>query len=333
MRCPVLMPLLAGCLLYALTIAPAPVHAAERPVPQTEPAPGAPDRIELWPDGKVPGELAGPNAPNVVERSDNSALPDRYIDNVSAPYLVAYRPARPNGTALLVIPGGGYQRIVLDKEGTALVPAFVEQGGVTLFVLRYRLPAGRDDRQAALADAQRALRLIRSNADRWQLDPHRIGVMGFSAGGHVAARLSTGFATALPGLGDAVDAVSARPDFALLLYPVIDMGAHAHSGSRTRLLGERPGAALEKQFSQQTQVTAQTPPTFLVHAQDDTVVPVQNSLLYYQALLDAGVPSEMHLFAHGGHGFGVRIPPALTSTQWPSLALRWMQAQRGQGTP
>jgi len=330
MRCAVLLSLLVGCLLGA---AVSPAAAAERAVPKTEPAPGAPDRIALWPAGQVPGEPARASTPHVVERSDDPTLPDRYIDNVSVPYLVAYRPAKPNGTALLVIPGGGYQRIVLDKEGTALVPAFVEQGGVTLFVLRYRLPAGRDDRQAALADAQRALRVIRANAATWQLDPHRIGVIGFSAGGHVAARLSTGYATVLPGSGDAIDTVSARPDFALLLYPVIDMGAHAHSGSRSRLLGERPGTDLEMQFSLQAHVTAQTPPTFLVHAQDDTVVSVQNSLLYYQALLAAGVPSEMHLFAHGGHGFGVRIPAALTTTQWPALALRWMQAQVGEGTP
>ncbi len=329
MRCAVLMPLLAGCLLAATALNP--VRAAERPVPETEPAAGAPARIALWPGDRVPGEAGTPSTPNVIERSDDAALPDRYIDNVSAPYLVAYRPARPNGSALLVIPGGGYQRIVLDKEGTALVPAFVEQGGVTLFVLRYRLPAGRSDRQAALADAQRALRVIRAGAGQWHVDPNRIGVMGFSAGGHVAARLSTGFATALPGIGDAIDAVSARPDFALLLYPVIDMGAQAHAGSRTRLLGAQPAAALERQFSLQTQITAQTPPTFLVHAQDDSVVPVQNSLLYYQGLLAAGVPSEMHLFAQGGHGFGVRIPAALTTTQWPTLALRWMQAQGGEG--
>jgi len=330
MRCAVLLPLLVGCLIGAAVF---PAAAAGRPVPETEPGPGAPGRVELWPAGQVPGEAARASTPNVVERSDDPTLPDRYIDNVSAPYLVAYRPAKPNGTALLVIPGGGYQRIVLDKEGTALVPAFVEHGGVTLFVLRYRLPAGRDDRQAALADAQRALRVIRADAATWKLNPHRIGVIGFSAGGHVAARLSTGFATVLPGSGDAIDKVSARPDFALLLYPVIDMGAHAHSGSRTRLLGERPSTALETQFSVQTQVTSRTPPTFLVHAQDDTVVSVQNSLLYYQALLGAGVPSEMHLFAHGGHGFGVRIPPGLTTTQWPALALRWMQAQGAEGTP
>ncbi len=316
--------LLGGLLAVGLVD---PTWAAERAVPESEPAVGNPERIALWPAGKVPGERGAASAARVIERSADPALPDRYIDGVSAPYLVAYRPAKPNGSALLVIPGGGYQRIVLDKEGTALVPAFVEQGGVTLFVLRYRLPTGRPDRQAALADAQRALRLIRQDAARWQLDPQRIGVIGFSAGGHVAARLSTGFDTPLPGVGDAIDAISARPDFALLMYPVIDMGTHAHSGSRQRLVGEHPDAALTQQFSMQQQVSAKTPPTFLVHAQDDDVVPVQNSLLYYQALLQAGVPSEMHLFAHGGHGFGVRIPPDFTTTQWPALALRWMQAQ------
>ncbi|WNH54088.1 alpha/beta hydrolase [Stenotrophomonas oahuensis] len=325
MRAAVWKSLLLGGLVTVGVVAP--TWAAERAVPESEPAVGSPERIALWPAGKVPGELGAASAPRVIERSADPALPDRYIDGVSAPYLVAYRPAKPNGSALLVIPGGGYLRIVLDKEGTALVPAFVEQGGVTLFVLRYRLPAGRSDRQAALADAQRALRLIRHDAARWQLDPQRIGVIGFSAGGHVAARLSTGFDMPLAGVGDAIDALSARPDFALLMYPVIDMGVHAHTGSRQRLLGEHPDAALAEQFSMQQQVSAKTPPTFLVHAQDDDVVPVQNSLLYYQALLQAGVPSEMHLFAHGGHGFGVRIPPDLTTTQWPALALRWMQAQ------
>nr|WP_244880255.1 alpha/beta hydrolase [Stenotrophomonas rhizophila] len=301
-------------------------RAAERSVPATEPAAGAPDRIELWPHGQVPGETGPASVPNVIERSTDPALPDRYIDNVGAPYLVVYRPARPNGSALLVVPGGGYQRIVLDKEGTALVPAFVDEGGVTLFVLRYRLPAGRNDRQAALADAQRAMRVIRAGAARWQLDPARIGVMGFSAGGHVAARLSNGFDTPVYPHRDAIDALSARPDVALLIYPVIDMGSHAHTGSRSRLLGPHPDSTLQ-QFSMQDQVRADTPPTFLVHAQDDTVVSVHNSLVYYQALLRAGVSTEMHLFPQGGHGFGVRIPPGLTVAQWPELALRWIPSR------
>ena len=318
----VLMPLLTLALL-ACSLA----NAAERAVPDTEPPPGAPDRIALWPEGRVPGEAGPATAPNVVERSTDPARPDRYIDHVSAPYLAVYRPARPNGSALLVVPGGGYQRIVLDKEGTALVPAFVDEGGVTLFVLRYRLPAGRSDRQAALADAQRAMRVIRADAARWKIDPERIGVMGFSAGGHVAARLSNGFDAPAYPHRDAIDALSARPDVALLIYPVIDMGAHAHSGSRERLLGPHPDAALQQQFSMQDQVRADTPPTFLVHAQDDDVVPVHNSLVYYQALLRAGVTTEMHLFPFGGHGFGVRIPAGLTVAQWPELALRWIPSR------
>lgn len=318
---------LALPMLTLLLLAGGLAHAAERAVPETEPAAGAPDRIVLWPDGQVPGEGGPATVPNVIERSRDPALTDRYIDNVSAPYLVVYRPARPNGSALLVVPGGGYQRIVLDKEGTALVPAFVEQGGVTLFVLRYRLPAGRSDRQAALADAQRAMRVIRADAARWQIDPQRIGVMGFSAGGHVAARLSNGFDAPAYPHRDAIDALSARPDVALLIYPVIDMGTHAHTGSRTRLLGPHPDAALQQQFSMQDQVRADTPPTFLVHAQDDNVVSVHNSLVYYQALLRAGVTTEMHLFPFGGHGFGVRIPAGLTVAQWPELALRWIPSR------
>jgi acetyl esterase/lipase len=324
MRRPLLLPLLM-LLLLASPLALA--RAAERSVPATEPAAGAPDRIELWPHGQVPGETGPASVPNVIERSTDPALPDRYIDTISAPYLVMYRPPRPNGSALLVVPGGGYQRIVLDKEGTALVPAFVDEGGVTLFVLRYRLPAGRSDRQAALADAQRAMRVIRAGAARWQIDPQRIGVMGFSAGGHVAARLSNGFDTPVYPHRDAIDALSARPDVALLIYPVIDMGSHAHTGSRSRLLGPHPDSTLQQQYSMQEHVRADTPPTFLVHAQDDTVVSVHNSLVYYQALLRAGVSTEMHLFPQGGHGFGVRIPPGLTVAQWPELALRWIPSR------
>jgi acetyl esterase/lipase len=194
-------------------------------------------------------------------------------------------------------------------------------------VLRYRLPAGRSDRQAALADAQRAMRVIRAGAARWQIDPQRIGVMGFSAGGHVAARLSNGFDAPVYPHRDAIDALSARPDVALLIYPVIDMGTHAHTGSRSRLLGPHPDSTLQQQFSMQEHVRADTPPTFLVHAQDDTVVSVHNSLVYYQALLRAGVSTEMHLFPQGGHGFGVGIPPGLTVAQWPELALRWIPSR------
>jgi len=295
-----------------------------------EPAAGSADRIALWPQGMAPGDKPLAQAQRIVERSSDPALPDRYIDHVSAPYLVAYRPTKPNGSALLVVPGGGYQRVVLDKEGTALVPALVEQGGVTLFVLRYRLPGeGRADREAALADAQRALRLIRHHAKDWGLDPQRIGTMGFSAGGHLAARLGNGFDRNVYPHSDAIDAESARPDFQLLIYPVITMrGNDVHAGSRDRLLGSAPSDELLQHYSMQLQVRADTPATFLLHAADDEVVPVGNSLQLYASLRSANVSSEMHLFPHGGHGFGTRGTAGLTTAAWPQLALSWMASQQ-----
>jgi acetyl esterase/lipase len=300
-----------------------------------EPATGSADRVGLWPTAVAPGYKLLDQPPRIVERSRDPALPDRYITHVSEPYLVVYRPTLPNGIGLLVIPGGGYKRVVLDKEGSALVPAFVEQGGITLFVLRHRLPGeGRADREAALADAQRALRLIRSRAAQWQLDPHRIGVMGFSAGGHHAARLGTGFDKPVYPATDAVDRLSARPDFELLIYPVIDMaGPDAHAGSRERLLGPHPDARLLRQYSMQYQVHPDTPPTFLVHAQDDPAVPVGNALQFYRALLRVGVPTEMHLFPHGGHGFGVRGTSGLTTAAWPRLARDWIATQPEKTSP
>ncbi len=291
-----------------------------------EPSVDSPDRIALWPQGLAPGDKPLAQPQRIIERSTDATLPDRFIEHVSAPYLVVYRPTRPNGSALLVIPGGGYQRVVLDKEGTALVPAFVEQGGVTLFVLRYRLPGeGHDDREAALADAQRALRLIRHRAGEWAINPQRIGAIGFSAGGHLAARLGTGFDRAVYPATDAIDRESARPDYQLLIYPVIDMlGPDSHSGARQRLLGNAPDAVQLQRYSMQAQVRNNTPPTFLVHAADDDVVPVGNSLLFYQALQTAGISSEMHLFPQGGHGFGTRSTAGLTAAAWPRLALDWM---------
>ena len=239
-----------------------------------------------------------------------------------------YRPANPDGRAVLVVPGGGYQRVVLDKEGTALLPDFVEQGGLTLFVLEYRLPGEghRDGREVPLADAQRAMRLIRQRAPEWGVDPERIGVMGFSAGGHVAASLATRHGQRSYAPVDAADAQDARPDFALLVYPVIDMGTHAHPGSRQRLLGDAPAADAIEAYSLQNRVDAHTPPVFLLHALDDEVVPVENSLSLEAALRQAGIEHETHLYARGGHGFGVRQAEG-TLALWPRLALAWIRAQ------
>lgn len=323
-----LKPLLQLAFAAFIGFTAAPVLAAS----DGEPAPGSAERIALWPQGMAPGDKALPQTQRIVERSADPALPDRYIEHVSTPYLVVYRPAKPNGSALLVIPGGGYQRVVLDKEGKALVPALVEQGGVTLFVLRYRLPGeGRTDREAALADAQRAMRLIRHRATEWGLDRQRIGAMGFSAGGHLAARLGNGFDRNVYPHSDAIDAESARPDFQLLIYPVITMiGADTHAGSRQRLLGNMPSDALLQQYSMQRQVRADMPPSFLVHAADDDVVTVGNSLQFYDSLRSAKVSAELHLFPHGGHGFGTRGTAGLTTAAWPQLALSWMASQTTQ---
>jgi acetyl esterase/lipase len=313
--------------MFALALGLMSANAAFAQAPSSETPDEAASRIWLWPDKTGPGSGRVAAIQRIVERSDDASTPDRIITGVTQPYLVVYRPRHPNGVALLVAPGGGYERIVLDKEGSALVPAFVERAGVTLFVLRYRLPGdGHDDAgDAPLADAQRAMRLVRARAHEWNLEPRRIGVIGFSAGGHVAASLGTRFDDKVYTAVDAVDRHSARPDFMLLVYPVIDMGAHAHRGSRARLLGANPTAADIAAYSPQRQVGTDTPPTFLLHAADDDSVPVDNSLLFFDALRRAGVPAELHVYPHGGHGFGVR-GACDSLAAWPQLALDWMQS-------
>jgi len=280
--------------------------------------------IVLW-----PASSGGP-AGRITERSRDPEAPDRIIEDVRAPYLAVHRPERPNGTALLVTPGGGYARIVLDKEGTALVPAFVDAAGITLFVLRYRLPdrAHAEGADAPLADAQRAMRLIRAHASDYGIDPSRVGVMGFSAGGHVAARLAT-TPDAVYTPVDAADTQSPRPDFALLVYPVISMHAPlAHAGSRARLLaaGAASDASALDRLSPDRHVDGRTPPLFLLHAQDDDVVPVGNALAMHAAAVGAGVPASLHVFPHGGHGFGTRDATGALA-RWPQLAIDWIQEQ------
>jgi acetyl esterase/lipase len=292
-----------------------------------------PLELPLW-SGPAPGSEGVVLTQRVVERSADPALPDRYADGILRPGLTVYRPANPDGRALLVIPGGGYQRVVLDKEGSALVPAFVEDAGLTLFVLQYRLPGEghHDARDVPLADAQRAIRLIRSRAAEWGIDPASVGVMGFSAGGHVAASLATRHAERTYAPVDAADALDARPAYALLVYPVIDMGAHAHPGSRQKLLGDAPTQEAVQAYSLQNRVDARTPPVFLLHAQDDAVVPVENSLLFEHALRSANIEHETHLYAHGGHGFGVREARG-TLALWPQLAIAWIRAHAPVATP
>lgn len=320
------MPLFRSVLCLSVLLLLAPAHAADLPLRDGQRLAGevAGERLPLWPDGQVPGESGPARAARVVERSADPARPDRFVDGIDAPYMIVHAPPHPNGQAVLVIPGGGYQRVVIDKEDSELVPDWVQRAGFTLFVLRYRLPQPGRDRQAALADAQRALRVVREQAARRGLDGDGVAVMGFSAGGHVAARLATAFDAPVYPARDGIDRLSARPARAVLVYPVIDMGAHAHSGSRARLLGQQPDAALAGAYSVQQHVRADMPPTMLIHANDDHVVSVHNSEVMAKALAAAGVEHELHLFAHGGHGFGMRVPATATLASWPPLAQRWL---------
>lgn len=282
------------------------------------------ETLDLW-TGMPPGAPTPLPTETVDERSTDPLLADRAVFGISKPRLVVFRPLRPTGAAALVIPGGGYRWIVIDKEGYEIGRWFAARG-ITTFVLFHRLPAegwaaGPD---VALADAQRAMRLIRARADAYGIDPQRIAALGFSAGGHVCADLATrhAFTTGMP--VDAIDALPARPLIAAPIYPVVTMTPPlAHAGSRGKLLGDSPSLALERAHSPHLNVTASTPPCFLVHAVDDDVVPVENSLLLHAALRAQRVPAELHLFEHGGHGFGLRKAAGKPAEAWPDLFTAW----------
>jgi len=243
------------------------------------------------------------------------------------PKLTVYRaPAEDaNGAAVVVCPGGSYGRLASDHEGKQ-VAEWLNSLGVSAFVLQYRL-GPRYRHPAPLQDAQRAIRLVRARAADWGVDPARVGILGFSAGGHLASTTATHFDDGREGAADPVERQSARPDFAVLAYPVISLeGAPAHSNSRRNLLGEPADPALVELLSNERQVTARTPPTFLFHTADDPGVLATNSLLFFEALQAKGVPGELHVFAHGKHGVGLAADdPALS--QWPRLCALWMQAR------
>jgi acetyl esterase/lipase len=282
-------------------------------------------QIDVWPDGPV-GSASFAEPQEVRERSKDPAVQDRAAFNIVTPDLMVYRPENPNGTALLVTPGGAYARVVYDKEADEIAPA-LNDAGITVFRLLYRLPGGGQATHAPLADAQRAMRLIRANAEEWGIDPARVGVLGFSAGGHLAAWLS-----AAPDLSayepvDAADELSARPDFLALGYPVITMEEGVtHPQSREELLGATPDSAAVESHSIERMVTADMPPTFIFGANDDTAVVPENSLRLVAALRQAGVPVELHLFQQGEHGFSLRFVRELPAGVWPELLVSWMRA-------
>jgi len=276
--------------------------------------------ITLWPEG-VPGAKAiGPEK-----------IGSGYNSNVTDASLTRIGPAvdRPNGTAVIICPGGGYVRMSTAREGEQY-GNWLSTLGVTAYVLKYRMQEY--GHPAPLQDVLRAVRTLRSRAAELGIDPARIGVMGSSAGGHLAASAGTLFDHPLGRTGAPLDATSARPDFLMLMYPVITMkDPAAHAGSRKALLGANPSPAAIELMSLENQVTSATPPTLLIHTQEDQAVPVENSIVFYQALTRAKVPAEMYLFEHGSHGMGMRDGLGTTSL-WPRRAEEWLR-ERGLLTP
>lgn len=279
--------------------------------------------IYLW-SGTAPGSEGKTLVETITDRSDGG-LPDRAVTHVLRPTLTAYPASKPNGTAAILCPGGSYQRLAIDKEGTDIV-TWLNGLGVTAFILEYRLPIDYPGMPwIPLADAQRALRTVRSNASAWAILPSRIGIFGFSAGGHVASQLDTRFAAQVTPPQDAVDAVDPRPTFAVLMYPVISMEAPiAHAGSKLALLGSNPSPDLVTLYSSELQVTSTTAPAFIgVSSQDMTVDP-QNSIRFDNALKAAGVPEELHVYKDGGHGVGIRDATG-DMAMWPEQCAAWMK--------
>ena len=292
--------LIAGCLLLVSAFACA--------------APSDGTVIPLWPEG-VPSQI-GTVADEIWENGG--------VANVQEPTLTFYAGAtdRPSGTAVIVCPGGGYTRLSWTREGVQYAH-WLSQQGITVFVLKSRLKEY--GHPHPLQDVLRAIRHVRAHAADYGIDPTRIGVMGSSAGGHLAASASTLFDHADGKTGADIDAISARPDFAILMYPVISMAdGVTHEGSRRNITRDTGDPDLLGLMSLENQVTAQTPPTLLIHTQDDKSVPVANALRYYAALCEAGVPGELYIFQHGPHGMALK-PGLGTASEWPDRARDWLQ--------
>lgn len=285
-------------LLFALLVSLVPLATfAQQPAPAAEP-------ISLWANH-------APVGGGEFETADAT--------------ITVHRAAKPNGAAMVICPGGGYGGLVMGAEGHGIAE-WLNVHGVTGVVLQYRLPKGRAF--VPLLDAQRAIRTVRAHASEWGIDPKRIGIIGFSAGGHLASTAGTHFEAGDVKAADPVERVSCRPDFMILIYPVISMGEKGHAGSRKNLLGAEPEPAQEKiaLFSNELQVTAQTPPTFLAHAADDKVVPPENSRMFQEALKAHGGEGRYLELPSGGHGLNGYKGPMWDA--WQTQSLEWLGAQK-----
>ena len=283
-----------------------------------------PQPFPLWP-GEPPANAG--QEQSIRRKHENREI--TWTNQVTWPTLTVYAPAEKNtGAAVIICPGGGYGGLAYDMEGTEVAERFAANG-VTGIVLKYRLPRAAETKGQVpwpIQDGQRAIQTIRARAAEWKIDPTRIGIMGFSAGGHLAATVSTHVVTPDASAGDAVLKVSSRPDFSVLIYPVVTFDpAIGHSGSANALIGKDAAPELVKLYSNDLQVDAKTPPAFLVHAADDQVK-VGNSDAYVAALSKAGVPHEFMRLEKGGHGFGMGIHGGEPAT-WPERCLAWMGKQ------
>lgn len=278
--------------------------------------------IPLW-EGRPPLQ----NPSDLKEEATQQGI--LRIANVQTPSIEVYLPTKQiaTGEAVVIFPGGGYGILAYDWEGTDFAK-WLNAQGIAGIVVKYRLPISKsltDPKEVPLMDAQRAIRLVRQNAEAWSINPSKIGVMGFSAGGHLASTVSTQYTHEVNRPKDSIDALSARPDFSILVYPVISFrDAAVHSGSRRNLIGENASQELMDRFSGELNVNTETPPTFLVHAQDDKGVPIENSLLYYQALHKNGVKASLHIYPSGGHGFGFGLGKGAVEG-WRDVLLAWMK--------
>lgn len=268
----------------------------------------------------------------IAQPAEESLWPGKaYKEGDFIPMITFYSPPRESAVdvAVVVCPGGGYGGLAMDHEGEQIA-GWLNSFGITAAVLKYHTVGGTGRKPglhpAPLEDVLRAIRLVRDRAPKLHLSPDKIGVMGFSAGGHLASTAATHFTAGDPGAADPLEELSSRPDFAILLYPVITfLPPYAHQGSRVNLLGENPPDKQVLEFSNERQVTPETPPVFLVHTTEDTVVPPENSVLFYMALRKAGVPAELHIFQQGRHGLGLG-PKELPFSEWPQLCQKWLKA-------
>jgi acetyl esterase/lipase len=282
--------------------------------------------LPLWPAGKVPNQI------KTDEREVRDTAEIVRIGKVQTPDITVYLPSKRSATgqAVVICPGGGYNVLAYDWEGSDVAKWFNSKG-IAAIVLKYRLPSPVSSitpHLTPLTDAKRAMRLVRHNASKWNINPTEIGIMGFSAGGHLASTLSVQYDLGDPANADPIERISSRPDFSILIYPVISSDNYnVHRGSYRNLLGENPDPQLLELYSAEKQVKNDTPPAILIHSADDKSVSANNSIVYFNALLEKNIPAELHIYPYGGHGYSLAVGRGHLST-WPDRIIEWMGTLR-----